>query len=534
MESEARVFVERLSALIHPVMSQYTLAQWNLATTGAAEHREAMERLGATYTRLFVAEPTDWEAIQRFYNQRAAIGHPLLRRSVERLYRMFASEQVAPEQIDRVAALEASLTDLYTNFRGTIDGRQAPQNEIKTILRDSDDSEIRRDAWEASKQIGVAASDRLLELVELRNRSARALGFRDHYAKAMALQEIDEDELFALLDDLEQRTREPFRVLKESIDRAMSARYRVPVSALRPWHYEDPFFQEAPQSDMADFDGLYAERDILALATRTFDGMGLEVRDILDRSDLFERANKDQHAFCTHIDRLSDDVRVLCNIRPDADWMTTTLHELGHAVYDKYLGADLPFLLRDAAHTNTTEAIAMLMGRLTTDADWLSTVLGLSGPAAHDVAGAASEQARVGQLVFLRWALVMVHFERALYAEPRRPDLNALWWDLVERFQIVTRAEGRDAPDWAAKLHLALTPVYYHNYILGELTASQFAQAIRARVPGGRLVDSPAAGAFLRGELFDLGSRLPWNETIEHVTGERLNTRYFVEEFVHR
>jgi peptidyl-dipeptidase A len=172
------------------------------------------------------------------------------------------------------------------------------------------------------------------------------------------------------------------------------------------------------------------------------------------------------------------------------------------------------------------------MGRLATDADWLARVRGFDHDAVRAVAAAARAEERSGQLVFLRWGLVMVHFERALYANPRRADLNTLWWDLVERFQLVARPEDRDEPDWAAKIHLATAPVYYHNYILGELTASQLSYAIATESPERRLVGSPAAGAFLRDRLFALGARYPWNETLERVSGERLNSRYFVEDFV--
>lgn len=531
LAAQAREFINTMVARIHPVVRAYNTAQWDLATTGAPEHRDALEHLGAEHTRVYTSNPAEWTAMQQFYAGRDALADAGLRREVELLYRSFAAAQIAPDQIDRIAALEAGLTDLYTNFRGTIDGAAIANNEITTVLRESDDSEERREAWEAGKQIGAAARDPLLELVRLRNASARALGFRDYYAKSLELQEVDEDELFALLDDLEERTREPFRALKADLDAALAARCRVPVEELRPWHYSDPFFQEAPRTGATDFDSMFAEEDIVALATRTFDGIGLEVRDILARSDLFERENKDQHAFCTHIDRLSDDVRVLCNIRPDARWMDTTLHELGHAIYDKYLGDQLPYLLRVAAHINTTEAIAMLMGRQAIRPDWLARVRGLSEEEVQAAAAPAHAEQRIAQLVFLRWGLVMVHFERALYADPDRADLNALWWELAERFQMITRPEGRDEPDWAAKIHLAIAPVYYHNYILGELTASQLGSAIAARTPERRLVDSPAAGAFLR-ELFALGAQLPWNETLARVTGERLNARYFVEEFV--
>ncbi len=91
---------------------------------------------------------------------------------------------------------------------------------------------------------------------------------------------------------------------------------------------------------------------------------------ILAKSDLYEKPGKNQHAFSTDIDR-SGDVRTLDNIRPDSYWMNTILHELGHGVYSYYNDLTLPFTLRDAAHTFTTEAIANMFGRLATDPQWM-------------------------------------------------------------------------------------------------------------------------------------------------------------------
>ena len=80
----------------------------------------------------------------------------------------------------------------------------------------------------------------------------------------------------------------------------------------------------------------------------------------------------------------------------------------------------------------------------------------------------------------------MTHFERQLYADPDA-DLDTLWWDLVERYQQVRRPDGRHAPDWASKIHLAAAPVYYQNYLYGELFASQLDATLTARAGG--LVD---------------------------------------------
>jgi len=268
----------------------------------------------------------------------------------------------------------------------------------------------------------------------------------------------------------------------------------------------------------------------VALAAEFFRGIGLPVDEVLARSDLWEREGKDQHAFCEDMDR-EGDVRVLCNLRPNERWMAVLLHELGHAVYDASLPRGLPYFLRTPAHTLTTEAVAMYFGRLTRDPAWLRDAVGVElAPAqAADVRG----QLRAAMLVSARWILVMAYFERELYGDPDRPDLNALWWDLVERLQLVRRPDRRDAPDWAAKIHLSLSPVYYHNYLLGELMASQISAHARRGVPEGRsMAGEPRVGAFLRERIFAPGASLDWNGLLVHATGEPLTPRYFVDEFV--
>ena len=91
---------------------------------------------------------------------------------------------------------------------------------------------------------------------------------------------------------------------------------------------------------------------------------------------------------------------------------------------------------------------------------------------------------------------------------------------------------GRSAPDWAAKMHIAGAPVYYHNYLLGDLMASQLERSIRTRVPGGRLIGNPRAGAWLRKAVFAPGSRWKWSELVRKATGGPLSAKDWVEEVV--
>jgi peptidyl-dipeptidase A len=384
-----------------------------------------------------------------------------------------------------------------------------------------------RQVWEASKQVGQQVAADVRELARLRNAAARTQGYRDHFHRSLLLEEIDEQELLALFDDLEKQSQEPFSGLKTRIDEALSSRFGVARAQLRPWHYGDRFFQEGPQLGEVDLDSLVADRDIEQLAVATYTGLGMEVGAILSRSDLHPRPGKNQHAFCTHIDR-EGDIRTLNNLQPTHRWAETLLHELGHGVYDQYVNASLPWLLRAPAHTSTTEAAALLMGSLTYDPEWYIRVLGTQQDKAQSLAASALREDRAKKLIFTRWCLTMTHFEKLFYGDPEA-DLDTVWWNCVERYQLLRRPEGRQAPDWAAKIHVALAPVYYHNYELGHLMAAQLRK--RLKEAAGGIVGRPAAGRWLIDRVFSPGASLDWRGLIEQATGEPLNPRYFMESF---
>ena len=198
-----------------------------------------------------------------------------------------------------------------------IDGRAVDDNEIRRILRDSDDGEERRAAWLASKTVGANVADDVRELARLRNAAAHSLGYRDWFALSVTTAEMDEGKLLATLDEADRATAEPFARWKAELDGRLAARFGCPVAELAPWHYADVFFQEVPAEGGIDLDPYLADADLVELSRRTYDGIGLETGDVLARSDLFPRDGKCQHAFCIDIDRAGD-VRVLANVVPNA------------------------------------------------------------------------------------------------------------------------------------------------------------------------------------------------------------------------
>lgn len=495
---------------------------WWEASTDVSEAHEA-ERVRADLSLRAALANAD-----RFEELRAAApedADPLAERQRAVLGDLMLPHQVPAELRERIVRLEASIDATFNSHRPVLEGTPVDDNTIAEILRTSGDDDHRRRAWEAAKTVGGAVAPRVRELAHLRNEAARTLGHRDHFALALATSELDEAELLATLDAVDAATRDLFAAWKDESDAVRAARFGVPVAELRPWHYDDPFFQHAPRDPDLDLDPWFAGQDLVALTERTYTGIGLDVTALVAASDLEPRPGKSQHAFCINLDR-STDIRVLCNNVVGEYWTETMLHEFGHAVYDRWVDPDLPWLLR-TMHPLTTEGIAMLFGRLTTDDEWLATVAGVDP---DELAGTAPRLARTrlfGRLVFARWVLVMTNFERAFYADPDA-DLDTLWWDLVERFQLVNRPADRSAPDWAAKLHVALAPVYYQNYLLGELVASQLEATLRTRF--GSVIGSPAVGEFLVEQVFAPGWSCRWDELIERATGTPLGVAPYAAE----
>ena len=533
-ENELQAFVTSHIETIKPLERQANLAWWDAAVTGAEDAYERSGELTLKIRRIY-SDPKDFTYLKT-RKASGQIDDPLVARQLTVLYYGYLRNQIEPDLLKQIVELSTEIEQKFSTHRGTIDGQKVTDNKIKQILKDEPDSTQRTKAWLASKQVAPVVADDLIRLIKMRNEGARKLGFDNYHTLALTASEQDVAELDKIFNELHELTNAPFARLKTDLDRILAENCGVTVDELMPWHYHDPFFQDTPMVYELDLDVYYENKDIKDLAERFYAGIGLPVDSILTRSDLYEREGKNPHAFCTHIYR-EGDVRVLCNLASNETWMETLLHELGHGVYDKYLDFDSPYILREPAHAFTTEGIAMFFGRLSRNPAWMQQMLDLSDAQRADIEKVSDKYAQLKQLIFARWAMVMYNFEKHLYADPDQ-DLNDLWWDMVETYQMVKRPPDRDAPDWAAKIHFTVAPCYYHNYMLGELFASQLHHTLVSDVlkldPAKDVsyVGQGKAGQFLKENVFTAGDKYHWNEMIERATGEPLTAKYFVTQFV--
>jgi peptidyl-dipeptidase A len=531
----AAAFIKDHVAKLRPLEVQANIAWWNANTTGKDEDfkkkEEAQNKIDAALSE---KGPFDRLRPLKAAADKGQIKDPLVARQVQLLYLQYLEKQVPPELLKKITAKSNAVEQAFNVYRAKVDGQEIPDSKVRSTLKESADSELRRKVWEASKGVGAKVEADLAELVRLRNEAAQKLGFKNFHALQLALSEQDGAELVKLFDDLDALTKEPFTKAKADIDARLAKKLGVAPGDLMPWHYHDPFFQESPAVYEANLDAPYAKADHLKLCRDFYAGIGLPVDDVIARSDLYEKKGKSPHAFCTDIDR-EGDVRVLANIVPNEYWMGTMLHELGHSVYSsKNIPQALPYVLRAEAHILTTEGVAMQFERFSKSRAWLEK-MGVKVEKPEAFAEAAAKIQRNQLLIFSRWCQVMLRFEKAMYENPKQ-DLNALWWELVQHYQQVKKPQGRNAPDYASKIHICSAPVYYHNYMMGQLFASQVHHALSKEVfntpPKATIyVGEKKVGEFMKKKVFEPGRTLTWRELTKHATGEELNPKAFAKDF---
>jgi len=531
----ARKFVEGYTARMRPLEIAANRAWWNANITGKDEDfkkkEEAQNQIDAA-----LSDKTAFAEVKAI-KEGPALDDPILKRAIDVIYLAHLEKQLSPDLLRKMTALSNAVEKKFSNFRARVDGKEMTDAEVRKVLKTSRLSQRRQEVWEAAKEVGKVVEGELKELVGLRNEAARKLGFKNYHALQLFLNEQNGADLLKLFDQLDELTRQPFAAAKAEIDAKLAANCGIGVQDLMPWHYHDPFFQETPAVFAADLDKVYAPLDLVKLCRDFYKGIDLPIDLVIDKTgDFAPHPGKNPHAFCTDLTRDGSDVRVLANVVNNDYWMSTLLHEFGHSVYSSInIPARLPYVLRMESHILTTEGVAMMFEKLSRRRAWLEKMgVHVDNPRAFD--DTSTKTVRYQLLIFSRWCQVMLRFEKSMYENPDQ-DLNKLWWDLVERYQGLRRPPGRNAPDYGSKIHIVVAPVYYHNYMMGELFASQLHHAIAREVYGGAAPDTvvyvgnPAVGRFMRTHVFDPGRTLSWNQLTRHATGSVLSPRAFAEDF---
>lgn len=537
LEKEAKSIIEEYLGKYEPLDLELRQVWYKYNTTGdkKASKREAELMLAI---RKLDSDKDRFAKIRDLYKDRSRIKDPILRREVEALYLTHLPNQISEERLKKLTELEKKLNEGFNDYRPVVDGKKLSSVEVSHILADSTDSSKLEKVWKGMHKVGPLLEADYRSLVKLRNEIARDLGYKNELALTAEVSEVDLKTLEKFYDDVLRVTEEPFRRLKEEyIDPKLAGRYGIKTRDLRPWHYQNAFFQEAPTAifGKVDLDELYKDVDSKKVIQQTIDfykSMGVDVRGIINNSSLYPKTGKNPHAVAWFLDpkKVGSSILIM-NLpnppkAPKADEASTLVHELAHDInYEAILkNKDIPYLLRDP--TMLTEAFAMLMEQQTRTADWFEH-LGAPKDRAREVADTMGLIDYVGQLIFLRWAANMYCFETKFYEDPDQ-DIGALWWECKGKTQFQDRPPNWQNPDALAKYHITnAEPLYYSNYAIGSVANVQFADLFARRISekSGRIsyYGKKQLGDWLMNDFLAQGEKYRWDDFLKSSTGKALS-----------
>lgn len=173
-EDSFRQFLQQHLAVIEPLSCEAARASWEMQTTGSPEAMERARKL-RTELALIYADKETYRYLKELPVE--ALSDPLLKRQHTLLLHAYLSRQGDEETLKEIVALEVEIANIYNHHRARLRGQEVSDNELEQILIHSRDEALRKEAWEASKQVGAAVADRIRRLVALRNQEAQKLGY---------------------------------------------------------------------------------------------------------------------------------------------------------------------------------------------------------------------------------------------------------------------------------------------------------------------------------------------------------------------
>jgi peptidyl-dipeptidase A len=448
---------------------------------------------------------------------------------------------------------ETEQTEKLFGFQYKIGDKKVTTNEIDDILKDETDLAKRRQAWEASKEVGKGLKTGLENLRGLRNKTVQALGYEDYFQYQVSEYGMKTQEMMDLNHKILSELWPLYRELHTYMRYEMAKKFKqttvpdylpadwVPNRWAQDWSpvltVEGMNLDSALKTKSAAWIPKQAEAFYVSIG---FD----KLPDVFwQKSNLYpykadSSVKKNNHASAWHMD-LKQDVRSLMSVEPNSEWWETANHELGHIYYYMtYSNQDVPPLLRAGANRAYHEAMGTLMGLAAMQKPFLENAGLIPAGVKTDPIQTLLKEA-MNTAVFIPFSSgTMTEFEKSLYADNLPADQwNKTWWADVKKYQgVVPPSErGEMYCDAATKTHINDDAAQYYDYALSYVILYQMHQHIAKNI----LHQDPhncnyfghkEIGNFLKKIMYP-GSSKDWRKVLKETTGEDLNAKAMVDYF---
>ncbi|WP_406643324.1 M3 family metallopeptidase [Pectobacterium brasiliense] len=474
--------------------------------------------------------------------QQQALSHGL-----QGWYRFFDCNVIEDPQaqalMDEIISAESALYGKRKSYEMThLDAKgervSASLGELLTNQTTNDTEAYRQSSQQALRDLEQwLLQNGFPELISLRNRFARQMGYRNYFDyKVNKTERMTPEQLFAILDPFEEQTREAnTRSLKNLADEKGE-------EALQPWNIRyasagdvtrqlDPYFPFSAS----------LERWINSFKRLRIGFNGAEMQlDLLVRKGKYE--NGFMHGpvppFVQEGNWVPARINFTSLAKPDqigsgASGINTLFHEGGHAAHFANIRQNAPCFSQEFPPTSMAyaETQSMFCDSLLGDADWLKRYAkNAQGETIPDELIRADISTQQPMRAFSeRHILLVPYFEWQLYSwddEARTPEaMTKLARDTEQR---ILGISGSPRPTLAIPHLLSMeSACSYQGYLLALMAVEQTRSYFLQR--DGYLTDNPAIGPDLAQHYWHPGNSVSHDDTLRSLTGEGFNPAYLAQ-----
>ena len=455
-----------------------------------------------------------------------------------------------PAEREELTKIAASMEGDYGKGKYCPDGDKGKcldLTALEEIMGTSRDPEKLKQTWIGWHQVSPPYRKDYQRFVELSNKGAKEMGFKDTGAMWRSKYDMDPDAFAAEMERLWLQVKPLYDSLYTYTRRKLSEKYGkdivppdkpIPAHLLgnmwaQTWSNVYPLLAPAGGDRGYDLTQILKGRNtdakqMVRYGESFFTSLGFEQLPptFWERSMLVKPPDREVvcHASAWHVD-FDRDVRLKMCVQTNEEDFTVVHHELGHNYY-QLAYASQPFLFRDSANDAFHEAIGDTIALSVTPPYLKQIGLIDKVPDSNADLGFLLNRA-LDKVAFLPFGYLVDQWRWKVFSGEIGPnDYNRAWWELREKYQGIAAPVPRSEQDFdaGAKYHVPAN-VPYARYFLAAILQFQFHRALcREAGFNGPLYQCSIYGNKKAGEklksMLSMGLSRPWPEALKAMTGE--------------
>ena len=454
-----------------------------------------------------------------------------------------------PKESEEITRIVSGMEGTYGKGKYCPSGPQSCKDleDLSKLMGENRDAGQLLDAWTGWHAISRPMRKDFVRYVELANKGAQQLGFKDNGAMWRSKYDMEPDAFAAELDRLWEQVRPLYVSLHAYVRGRLRQKYgdAVPADGPIPAHLLGNMWAQEwdniyplvapPNADPGyDLTALLKKhntdwKQMVKYGENFFVSLGFDPlpQTFWERSLFLKPHDREVvcHASAWDIDAV-DDLRLKMCIQITGEDFMTIHHELGHNFYQRAYDKQPP-AFRDSANDGFHEAVGDTIALSITPEYLVRLGLLDKAPDTSKDIGLLLHRA-LEKIAFLPFGLVIDQWRWKVFSGEIQPDrYNETWWQLRRKYQGVAPPVARSEQDFdpGAKYHVAGN-VPYMRYFLAHILQFQFhralSQAAGCAGPLNRcsVFGNKEAGARLNAML-EMGQSRPWQEALEKIAGAR-------------